>query len=130
MKREEFPTFLNEQPTIIFGRTARELLIMAIGLSTGYLLWLNLGAVLPGMSIGVTILKGFCALVVVGLSAIVALLYIAGRPLEEWIFVAVFYFLIPKVYIYMPLEDNEAEDDEQDARQRQMMQSNIEDDDY
>ena len=32
MQKEEFPTFLNEQPTIIFGRTGRELLIIVCGI--------------------------------------------------------------------------------------------------
>jgi hypothetical protein len=42
MKKEEFPTFLNEQPTVVFGRTTRELLIISIGLAGGYLIWLDI----------------------------------------------------------------------------------------
>jgi hypothetical protein len=39
VQKEEFPTFLNEQPTIIFGRTGRELLIIVCGIVTGYTTW-------------------------------------------------------------------------------------------
>jgi hypothetical protein len=35
----------------------------------------------------------------------VAFVKIASRPLEEWAAIGVFYFLTPKVYLYMPLEE-------------------------
>jgi len=39
MNKEEFPTFLNEQPKVIFGRTGRELLIIVLGIIGAYTLW-------------------------------------------------------------------------------------------
>ena len=104
MKKEEFPTFLNEQPTVVFGRTTRELLVILIGLTGAYLVWTNMGLVL-GSGIGALIVKGLFSTVPVIGSIIVAFVKIASRPLEEWAAIGVFYFLTPKVYLYMPLEE-------------------------
>jgi hypothetical protein len=105
MKKEEFPTFLNEQPTVVFGRTTRELLVILVGLTGAYLVWTNVGALIPGPSIGVMFIKGLFAIVPLIGSIIVAFVKIASRPLEEWAAIGVFYFLTPKVYLYMPLEE-------------------------
>jgi|SRR5437899_6268221 hypothetical protein len=105
MKKEEFPTFLNEQPTVVFGRTTRELLVILVGLTGAYLVWTNLGSFLPGSDIGVLLIKGLFSTVPLVGSLIVAFVKIASRPLEEWAAIGVFYFLTPKVYLYMPLEE-------------------------
>jgi hypothetical protein len=105
MKKEEFPTFLNEQPTVVFGRTTRELLIILVGLTGAYLVWTNVGALIPGPDIGVMFIKGLLAIVPLIGSILVAFVKIASRPLEEWAAIGVFYFLTPKVYLYMPLEE-------------------------
>ena len=105
MKKEEFPTFLNEQPTVVFGRTTRELLVILVGLTGAYLVWTNVGNLLTGSDVGVIVIKGlFAAVPLIG-SLIVAFVKIASRPLEEWAAIGVFYFLTPKVYLYMPLEE-------------------------
>jgi hypothetical protein len=109
MKKEEFPTFLNEQPTVVFGRTTRELLVILVGLTGAYLVWTNIGILIPGPDIGVMVIKGlFSAVPLIG-SLIVAFVKIASRPLEEWAAIGVFYVLTPKVYLYMPLEEPENE---------------------
>ncbi len=105
MKKEEFPTFLNEQPTVVFGRTTRELLVILVGLTGAYLVWTNLGSFLPGSDIGILLIKGLFSTVPLVGSLIVAFVKIASRPLEEWAAIGVFYFLTPKVYLYMPLEE-------------------------
>lgn len=116
MKREEFPTFLNEQPTIIFNRTGRELLVIVIGLGAAYLSWLRFGN-FAGNIIVSDILKGMFAAIVIIVGLIVAFVKVATRPLEEWAFVWIFYMLIPKVYLYMPakvtvaLEQNDGEEE-------------------
>jgi hypothetical protein len=104
MKKEEFPTFLNEQPTVVFGRTTRELLVILIGLTGAYVVWTNMGLFL-GSDIGALVIKGLFSTVPVIGSLIVAFVKIASRPLEEWAAIGVFYFLTPKVYLYMPLEE-------------------------
>ncbi len=115
MKKEEFPTFLNEQPTIIFGRTGRELLIVAIGLGVAYLSWLRLGTPIASSVIASDVLKGIIAAVFVVVSLIVAFIKIATQPLEQWAFIWLFYSIIPKVYLYTPVEvavQSEKEDEE------------------
>ncbi len=132
MKKEEFPTFLNEQPTIIFGRTGRELLIIAIGLSMGYMLWGHLSAIISGATFATTALKLLLTIIPIIISAVVALTSVGGRPLEEWAFVGIFYFLTPKVYIYMPFEEKEMDDEEiaNLVKQGSKSQNNQEDEDY
>jgi hypothetical protein len=105
MKKEEFPTFLNEQPTVVFGRTTRELLVILVGLTGAYLVWTNIGNLLTGPDVGVMVIKGLFAVIPLIGSLIVAFVKIASRPLEEWAAIGVFYFLTPKVYLYMPLEE-------------------------
>jgi hypothetical protein len=105
MKREEFPTFLNESPTIIFGRTGRELLIITIGLGFGYLLWLRLGVFIAGNVIISDVVKGIFAVIILIGALIVAFMKVATRPLEEWALAWVFYIIIPKVYLYRPAEE-------------------------
>jgi cobalamin biosynthesis protein CobD/CbiB len=103
MKKEEIPTFLNEQPTIIFGRTGRELLIIICGIVAGYAVWNSVQTFVSG--IGGRLLSGVLAAIPAILSLIVALMSIGDRPLEEWFFVWLLYVCIPKIYLYKPLED-------------------------
>jgi hypothetical protein len=112
MKKEEFPTFLNEQPTVVFGRTTRELLIIVIGLSSGYLFWNFLQSIIHSMAIGAVVLKGSLAAIPIILSLIVALVKIATLHLEEWAVIGLSYLVIPKVFYYMPSYDSSLDDDE------------------
>src|SRR5262245_25609964 len=103
MKKEEFPTFLNEQPKVIFGRTARELLITVLGAAGSYTLWQSIGNLRTEGWWG-----PFC-IIVCGLlflsSIILPIINIGTRPLEVWAMAWVSYMLIPKVYIYQQLEE-------------------------
>jgi hypothetical protein len=102
MKKEEFPTFLNEQPTIIFGRTGRELLIMVCGAVLSYKIWDDLHNLLPGLVGG---FLGILLAIIILLSFIVlALVKIGYRPLEEWIFSWFLFVASPKIYLYKPWE--------------------------
>jgi hypothetical protein len=122
MEKVEFPTFLNEQPTIIFGRTGRELMIIAGGCTAGFSIWGNLPhlqATAGGMAVLITMIS-----VVVILSLVVALVQVAGRPLEEWFFVLLFYIGMPKLFLYMPTEieldlEEDAEKAEQEKKKQQ-----------
>ena len=121
MKKEEFPTFLNEQPTVIFGRTARELLIIACGCVAGYTVWPHATALLPGA--GGVVLGIACAGIPALLSLVVALISIGNRSMEEWLFCWLTYVLIPKIYLYKPLEES-VEDfaDEKNEKSKQIKQ--------
>jgi hypothetical protein len=118
VKKEEFPTFLNEQPTIIFGRTGRELLIIVCGIVAAYSVWANVNDSMK--SIGGQVLSGFLAAVIVIIALVIALTNIGSRPLEEWIVVWLTYVVMPRVYMYQPLEEEIDEDltDEKNDSQR------------
>ena len=119
MKKEEFPTFLNEQPAVIFGRTARELLIIIVGLSTGYLLSQSVGNAIAGSETAGIALKVAIAAIPLTLSVIVAFAKVATRPLEEWGLVWLFYSLIPKVYLYMPFEEDATDEKAKGNKRKQ-----------
>jgi len=108
VKKEEFPTFLNEQPTVIFGRTGRELLIIVCGIVAAYSVWANLKDTVGG--VGGQVLSGFLAALIVIIALIIALTNIASRPLEEWIVVWLTYAVMPRVYMYQQPEEEIDED--------------------
>jgi len=130
MKKEEFPTFLNEQPTIIFNRTGRELLIITIGLAVAYVVWGDLGHWIPGSSLALGILKGLIASIFALAGVIIAFIKVASRPLEEWAFIGLFYLLIPKVYIYMSTEESVDPANQSDMRSLDRILSRTDEDDY
>ncbi len=101
MKKEEFPTFLNEQPTIVFGRTGRELLIIVCGLFAGFKVWGDLSVLLPGVAgnfLGIVLGSG-----VILAFLVLALVKAGYRHLEEWIFAWFLFATGPKVYLYKPV---------------------------
>src|SRR5579884_4262147 len=102
-KKEEFPTFLNEQPTIIFGRTGRQLLIIVIGIVGATLLW----SYIEGFqsSIGWQVLSGALAAIPVLLSLVLARIPIARRGMEEWVVVWRLYAVTPRSYLDDPVEE-------------------------
>lgn len=102
MKKEEFPTFLNEQPTIVFGRTGRELLLIACGIILGYRVWGDVSHLLSGF---VGNFLGILLAIIIGiLFLVLALLKIGYRPLEEWVFAWFLFIATPRVYLYRPEE--------------------------
>ncbi len=107
MKKTEFPTFLNEQPTVVFGRTMRELMVIMIGLGLAYAAWSNLTALLPETNIGIALFKFLWVIIILGATGVVALVKVASRPLEEWALVGFFFFCTPKLFLYMPFDDDE-----------------------
>ncbi len=130
MKKEEFPTFLNEQPTIIFNRTGRELLIITISLGVAYVVWSNLGHWIPGNSLAIGIVKGITAAIFGLAGIIVAFAKVASRPLEEWAFIGLFYLLVPKIYIYMSTAESIDLGNQSDMRSLDRILSSANEDDY
>ncbi|GHO94370.1 hypothetical protein KSF_044180 [Reticulibacter mediterranei] len=129
MKKEEFPTFLNQRPAIVFGRTGRELIIITIGLTLGYLVWQNLTNSLASSSILTNALKLIVAALFLAGALVVAFIKIATRPLEEWALVWVFYLFIPKVFIYMPTEEIVSPETQDKEEERETVQRRREEDD-
>jgi hypothetical protein len=104
MQKEEFPTFLNEQPKIIFGRTGRELLIIVLGIAAAFTLWQSISSLRSEVWWGAICLL-VCALLAIA-SIVFALVNIANRPLEVWTAAWLAYVLTPKLYLYRQLEED------------------------
>jgi hypothetical protein len=102
---------------IIFGLTPKQLLITLIGCSIGYDTWLHLSALLT-YGIAGLIARLICSLLPAGMSLSVALITVAGRPLEVWALVALRYQFRPKVYVWRSLRTSESSG----ASQQQMRQ--------
>ena len=119
MKKIEFPTFLNEQPTVVFGRTMRELMVILIGLGCTYAVWTNLSTMFRGAGFAIFLINILCVSIILTATVIVALVKIASRPLEEWALVSFFYYCTPKIFLYMPLHDDKSSDFEMDIHQYQ-----------
>ena len=93
------PTHMNLPDKVVFGLTARQLLLLLIGCSLGYNLWLHLGA-LEALALPGQVLRVALALVPAGLAAALALISVADRPLEVWFLVLVRYWQLPRVYVW------------------------------
>lgn len=120
MHKEEFPTFLNEQPKIIFGRTGRELLLIVLGVAAAYAFWQGLSGLLPDGW-----WQPFCLLISALLliaSAIFASIHVGNRSLEEWAAAWISYVLTPKVYLYQQLDDEAAGTEQQQVAEQQQQE--------
>jgi hypothetical protein len=93
------PTHMSLPDKVVFGLTARQLLLLLIGCSLGYNLWLHLG-VLEALALPGQVLRIVLALVPAVCAATLALISIADRPLEVWFLVLVRYWQRPKLYIW------------------------------
>ncbi len=125
MKKEEFPTFLNEQPTVVFGRTARELLFIACSIVVAWNVWQATEGVLG--SPGALFLRITLAALPAIFGIMLALVYVGYRPLEEWLFVWLLYIFTPKIFLYKPLEAA-GEHDKDEGRQGRRSSSGAIDD--
>ena len=93
----EIPTHLQVEDVLIAGLTPRQLLRLLAGASIAYGLW-DQAILLPlGARAVVAGLVALCALVV-------ALFQSGGRPIDQWIFAALFYALLPHRWIWRTTE--------------------------
>ena len=100
------PTHMNLPDKVVFGLTARQLLLLLVGCSLGYNLWLHLGA-LEALALPGQVLRMALALVPAALSAVLALISVADRPLEVWFLVLVRYWQRPRIYVWHSLRMSE-----------------------
>ena len=96
------PTHMSLPDKVVFGLTARQLLLLLIGCSLGYNLWLHLG-VLTAFALPGQVLRIGIALVPAGVAVALALIAVADRPLEVWLLVLVRYWQRPQVYLWRSL---------------------------
>ena len=96
MDRHEIPTHLNVEDKAFAGLTMRQLMTAAVGLGLAY------GAVTePPFPLPLRLIAGGLVLAVV---ALVALWRPAGRPLEDWSFVLLRYWSVPRIAVWRPRE--------------------------
>ncbi len=77
------PTQFNTPEKIIWGLTARQLLILALGCSLGYKLWANLVFLLT-FGVGGFALRLLLAAIPVLIALALAMVQLGGRYLEMW----------------------------------------------
>ncbi len=100
------PTHISLPDKVVFGLTARQLLLLLIGCSLGYNLWLHLG-VLDTLALPGQVLRIALALVPAVCAATLALISVADRPLEVWFLVLVRYWQRPRIYVWRSLRMSE-----------------------
>ena len=100
------PTHMSLPDKVVFGLTARQLLLLLIGCSIGYNLWLHLSALMAIALVG-QVLRIAITLVPAGVAAALALISVADRPLEVWLLVLVRYWQRPRVYLWCSLRMSE-----------------------
>ena len=96
------PTHMSLPDKVVFGFTARQLLLLLIGCSLGYNLWLHLSALTAFALIG-QVLRIAITLIPAGVAAALALISVEDRPLEVWLLVLVRYQQRPRVYLWRSL---------------------------
>ena len=96
MDRHEIPTHLNVEDKAFAGLTMRQLMTAAVGLGLAYAAVSEPPVPLP--------LRLIAAGLVLAAVALVALWRPAGRPLEDWAFVLLRYWAVPRIAVWRPRE--------------------------
>jgi hypothetical protein len=110
VKKVELPTYFETQPTVIFGRTGREIIIILCGIALGYYMW----SCITSETIAATALRIFLMAIPIVTSVLVSLISIGERPLEEWALILLFYAFTPKFYQHTPFDwEEESQANEQ-----------------
>ena len=109
------PTHMSLPDKVVFGLTARQLLLLLIGCSLGYNLWLHLSMLVAFALLG-QVLRSGIALVPAGIAVALACIAVVDRPLEVWLLVLVRYWQRPQVYLWRSLRVGEQQ--QQGARDR------------
>lgn len=92
MNRHEIPTHLNVEDKAIAGLTMRQLMTLAMGLGLAYGASHQLPLPLP-LSIA-------AAVVILTAVAVVTLWRPAGRPAEDWAFILLRYWAVPRIAVW------------------------------
>ena len=94
MNRHEIPTHLNVEDKAFAGLTMRQLMTAAVGLGLAY----GAASELP-LPMPIRLMAAGVVLVAV---ALLALWRPADRPLEDWAFVLLRYWAVPRVAVWRP----------------------------
>jgi len=96
MERHEIPTHLNVEDKAFAGLTMRQLMTAAVGLGVAYGAASEPPFPLP--------LRLIAAGLVLAAVALFALWRPGGRPLEDWAFVLLRYWAVPRIAVWRPRE--------------------------
>ena len=104
------PTHMRFPDRVVFGLTARQLLILLIGCSASYDVWLQLHALSPHHTL-LLVLRLSIAVLPTAAAAALALISVASRPLEVWLLVLFRYWQQPRTYVWRSLHTLPPEED-------------------
>jgi hypothetical protein len=109
-RRQEIPTHLEVEDTLLFGLTLRQAVITLVGVALGFLVysqarrlpweWPMLGGA-PHAHLPLWI-QIVCGTLPALLALAVALILPAGRPIEDWLFALARYAAQPKRCVWRP----------------------------
>ncbi|GHO61394.1 hypothetical protein KSC_002860 [Ktedonobacter sp. SOSP1-52] len=106
------PTHINEPDKLLFGLTARQLLLLITGASLAYATWLQVLTWAMAWGVGLLWSRGLAFLAVLPLVLVTlagAFLQIADRTLEIWVLVWLRAHLAPVTYVWRSTKWDEAE---------------------
>lgn len=98
MRRHKIPVHLETPDTFLLGMTARQVLVLGLGLTLAYIVVSG-----GGWSLAMLALTLPVALVIAVASLIVAFVAPRKRHMETWSLVVLNYLAIPKCYVWRPL---------------------------
>lgn len=96
------PKHMRFPDKVVFGLTARQLLILLIGCSASYDVWLQLHALSSHHTL-LLVLRLSIAVLPTAAAAALALISVASRPLEVWLLVLFRYWQQPRTYVWRSL---------------------------
>ena len=99
MQAHQVPTHMNMPDKLVFGLTAKQLLMTLIGGSAGYDIWIHLHILLAYGLLGL-LARLALSLIPAAIALSFALVNVAGRPLEMWALVWLRYVRQPKTYVW------------------------------
>lgn len=105
------PTHLRTPETLLtlagFNLSIRQFLLLLLGGTMSYSLWLHLSAL--GFSLAGQVLRLILALLPTLLTAVLAFARLAGRTLDRWLLVALWYLRRPRRFVWHSIRYREAE---------------------
>jgi len=107
LNRHEIPTHLNVEDKAFAGLTMRQLMTVAVGLGLAYGAASELPLPMPA--------QAAVAIAVLTFVAVLTLWRPAGRPLEDWAFILLRYWAIPRVAVWRTRHRPEEKPDEEPA---------------
>jgi hypothetical protein len=99
VQAHQVPTHMNMPDKLVFGLTAKQLLITLVGGSAGYDIWIHLHILLAYGLLGL-LARLALSLIPAAMALSFALVTVAGRPLETWALVWLRYLSQPKTYVW------------------------------